>query len=192
MKIGVMGGSYDPVHNGHVAVADHVRRYCGLDEVWMSMSPQSPFKQDRHPASDIQRFEMLKLACATIPRLKAIDTELSMPRPSYTIDLLERLARENPHDEFVLIIGGDNWQSFGKWYRSEDIISHFGVIVYPRPGYELPEATRNVEIVEALLHDISSSEVRKLLKRGGDVNKYLAPAVYNYIKLNKLYEQSGT
>ena len=133
MVIGVFGGSFNPVHAGHISLAREVVARKLADKVVMVLSPLNPLKED--PASlidDYLRMEMLRIACLPYPRLEASDIELSMPRPSYTIDTLRRLAASNPGDSFRLVIGADNWECFDRWKDYREILRDFHPIVYPR------------------------------------------------------------
>lgn len=187
--VGVMGGSYDPVHIGHMMVASFIAQSGAVDEVWMSMSPASPLKDGRHPASDTDRMTMLQLAVEGAIGLRAIDTELSLPRPSYTVTLLDTLAVKYPHKQFKLIIGSDNWLVFDRWYAHDEIISRYGVIIYPRPGYPVnPQSLpQGVSLIEAPNIEISSTFIRQEIRQGKDMNFFLPAGVFKYITQHKLY-----
>lgn len=189
-KVGIFGGTFNPVHLGHIILARYIRKVADLDEVWLSVSPLSPFKQECELVDDNHRLVMLNEAVKGYDGLRAISRELMLPRPSYTLTLLDTLAAEHPDCKFRLIIGGDNWEAFEKWHRWNEILDRYRVIVYPRPDCRLPSIeSKNVEFVEAPLMDISSTAVREAIKScSEDVNQMLSPAVYNYIKDNHLYE----
>ncbi len=183
-----MGGSFNPVHTGHLMVANYLRQVAGLDEVWLSLSPANPLKPDAHPVDDAQRLEMLTTALAGSTGLRAIDTELSLPRPSYTLRLLETLSSQYPDYHFKLIIGSDNWQLFDRWRDPETILDKYGVIIYPRPGYDIDEPSDSrAQLVKAPTVDISSTFIRDSIARGIDMNYFLPLSVYNYIKQHNLY-----
>lgn len=189
-RIGIFGGSFDPVHTGHVSLARNILANSGLDEVWMMPTPLNPLKKSKgYCASDQDRLEMLRLACRDTEGLVASDYEYSRPKPAYTADTLDALSLDYPDCNFSLIIGSDNWAIFDKWRNYTHIIDHFEVIVYTRPGYlDKSVGLKNVRSVESTLYDISSTEIRlMLLNRDAGVNKYLHPEVYNYIKTNNLY-----
>lgn len=191
MKIGFFGGTFNPVHCGHLQLAEQLRRNCGLDEVWLSLSPQNPLKDKDHPgATDNQRAEMLELACRGVEGLRAWTGELEMPRPSYTFNVLERLRDEGVNP--TLIIGADNWLNFGRWYRAQDIIDRYGVIVYPRPGYPLTDnkASENVTFaLEVPQWDVSSTQIRDNINRNLNL---LPQKVAEYIQENSLYGYKPT
>lgn len=190
MKIGIFGGSFNPIHIGHVMLASYLRQYEGFDEIWLMLSPLNPLKvNSTDMIPDVTRLAMLDIALKDAPGLKVSDVELSMPRPSYTINTLKYLSKRYPRHSFKVIIGADNWKIFSQWRNSQTIIDDYGVVVYPRPGYQLgPVYDDNVDvIVGAPIADISSTWVRKAIARGKDLNFFLPPGVFEYIKQNKLY-----
>lgn len=187
MKTGFFGGTFNPVHSAHIRLAQYLRNEYGLDEVLLSLSPQNPLKESKHPggATDADRMEMLRLACEFSCGLIPWDGELNMPRPSYTYNVLRKLTTEgiNP----VLIIGADNWLNFNRWYRHDDILSAYQIIVYPRPGYELNnhKAPKNVTFaIQAPQIDISSTEIRNNIRK--EIFNLPEP-VADYIMKHHLY-----
>ena len=132
-KVGIFGGSYNPIHIGHLALANYLCEFGDLDEVWFMVSPQNPFKAHSSDLwDDNLRLELVRLAVEDYPKLQASDFEFHLPRPSYTIHTLDALQEAYPDHEFSLIIGEDNWQCFGRWYRGEEIARETPIIVYPR------------------------------------------------------------
>jgi nicotinate-nucleotide adenylyltransferase len=176
MKIGLFFGSFNPIHTGHLIIANIVRETTDMDEIWFVVSPQNPFKTDGNllPAQD--RLDLVREAIHHDYYFRASDVEFSMPRPSYTIDTLTYLADKFPQHTFRLIIGSDNLAQFPKWKNHEAILQHFGLIVYPRPyAGESPLLSHpNVEQIEAPEMDISATIIRKLVKGGRSI-KYLVP-----------------
>ncbi len=189
MKIGVLGGSFNPVHIGHVMLASYLKQFEGFDEVWLMLSPLNPLKMNSADLiPDVTRLRMLDIALKGAEGIKVSDIELSMPRPSYTINTLRYLAKRYPRHSFRLIIGADNWKIFSQWKDSQAIIDDYGVVVYPRPGYSVGTIyDAGVEVVQAPMVDISSSFIRSAIARGKDMNFFLPPGVYDYIKTNNLY-----
>lgn len=189
-RIGIMGGSFNPVHIGHMIVASYIAQWGGLDEVWLTLSPQNPFKQgDNALLPDDVRMEMLRLAVGDDPMLRVCDVELSMPRPSYTVDTLRCLSSRYPDCDFKLIVGSDNWQSFSRWREPDEIIGRYGLIVYPRPGYPIcgPHDVDGVSVVDAPQVELSSTFIRDAIEAGRDMNFFLPSGVYQYILSHGLY-----
>lgn len=189
--IGLMGGSFNPVHNGHLMLASYICQHYGLSEVWLVLSPLNPLKSNPGElVSDTSRLDMLRMAVEPVSFLKACDVELSMPRPSYTVDTLELLSASYPDVEFRLIIGADNWAVFDRWKDYETILDRFGVMVYPRRGSEVTAggSDSRVTLIDAPMYDISSSFVRLMIAQGLDVNFFVPAKVYKYIKENSLYK----
>lgn len=190
-KIGVLGGSFNPVHVGHILLADYLVQFSTLDEVWLMLSPLNPLKvhDGNNMVSDSLRLDMLEIACSGHAGIIPCAIELTMPRPSYSIDSLGLLSSRYPKYEFHLIIGSDNWNIFDKWRDWQTIIRRFRPIVYPRPGYPVDSASvpEQVTLTEAPVFDISSSFLRKAIAEGHDMELFLPSGVWEYIKSNKLY-----
>ena len=170
-QTGIFGGSFNPIHNGHIALAETIRRLAGLDEVWLMVSPQNPLKQSDGLLDDRLRMDMARKALEGHDALKASDYEMGLPRPSYTWNTLCHLTADYPDRRFTLIIGGDNWQLFDRWYRHDDIIKSYPVIVYPRRGSTLrqDDMPQGVTLVDTPLLDISSTAVRQRIAAGDDI-----------------------
>lgn len=193
--IGILGGSFNPVHIGHIMLASYLTQFTRLDAVWLTLSPVNPLKATSNELlPDIERLRMLELAVKDIDKVGVCDVELSMPRPSYTIDTLRLLARRYPRRRFKLVIGADNWRIFEKWRDYETILNEFGVVVYPRPGYEMDTNIFDdrADIVHAPVTDLSSTFIRRALAKGKDMNCFLPQGVYEYIIKNGLYNTSST
>lgn len=189
MNIGILGGSFNPIHIGHLMLASYMQQFAGFDEVWLTLSPLNPFKDESSDLiPDIMRLKMLEIALKNAKGLSICDYELSMPRPSYTINTLRYLEKRYPKRSFKLIIGSDNWKVFDKWKDSESIMSDFGVLVYPRPGYPVGTIYDDgVDLVNAPVADISSTFIRKAIARGKDMSYFLPHGVFDFIKENNLY-----
>lgn len=188
-RTGVLGGSFNPVHFGHVWLARWIAANGGVDDVWLSLSPASPFKNHDSMLPDQVRLEMLRAAVAHEPLLRVTDVELSLPHPSYTVDALRVLARENRDVAFSLIIGSDNVAGFCRWRRWEEIVSDFGLIIYPRPGYDfsfpdfLIPYMDNVKLLSGTpSFDISSTEIRRRLLADEPLDGFLDPAVETILR----------
>lgn len=190
-KIGLFFGSFNPVHVGHMIIANYLLNESDLDEIWMVVSPHNPLKSKDSLARDYDRLDLLRLAIGQNPKLKASDIEFGLPKPSYTIDTLTFLKEKYPNREFALIMGGDNLSTFHKWKNYNSILEHYQIYVYKRPEYELGEfATHpSVHIVgDAPLLHLSASYIRQLVKENKSI-KYLVPdTVYQYLEDNPIYK----
>lgn len=188
MKIGVFGGSFNPVHNGHIVVARAAVESGLVNRVLMVVSPLNPLKtKPEELLDDHIRLEMLRIACDPFAELEASAVELTMPKPSYTIDTLRKLLELNPDDEFRLIIGGDNYAIFPKWRNYQEIIDRFAPIVYPREGYPMPKEAGDFTPLDAPLFPLSSTEIRNRLRSGDSVDGLLPPGVVDFIRTHRLY-----
>jgi len=188
MKIGIFGGSFNPIHNGHVELARQLRRFAGLDEIWLMVSPQNPLKQGRSDLLDDQlRYQMTRLALHGEAGIVASSYELHLPKPSYTWNTLQHLREDYPQHTFTLLIGGDNWDRFHRWYKADDIVDNYDIVVYPRRGSEidLMALPPRVRIVHADLLDVSSTEIRQRVQHHQSVGG-LVPAVIEPL-LRKCY-----
>lgn len=192
-KVGIFCGSFNPVHNGHVALADYIARNSDLDEVWLVVSPLNPLKRTIADtlAPNEQRLDMVRLALRSCERLFASDIEFSLPLPNYTINTLNALKSKYPETDFSLIIGADNLALFERWKDSDVIMSNFDMLVYPRPGVDLDSLMQKYPKVRVLenapLHDVSSTEIRRRISSGESVSGLVNPEVEKYIRDNNLY-----
>lgn len=184
----IFGGSFDPIHNGHAALAREVLAGGLADEVWFMVSPQNPHKQGAALTDENKRLCMVQLAIQGEAAFKACDFEFSLPRPSYTVNTLAALEEYYPDREFILLIGADNWEKFGSWHKGEEILQRYGIIVYPRGDKAVPPQPQGVVWLPAKLYDISSTAVRKAVAEGRSISEFVAPAVEHYIYENGLYK----
>lgn len=194
MHIGCLFGTFDPPHNGHVALAEHMHRTCALDQVWLVVTPQNPFKKDRPLSADAHRLAMVRLAVQGKEGLVASGFEIDLPKPNYTADSLRFMRHRWPDHRFSLIIGSDNLAGFHTWKDPEDILEHHGLLVYPREGFKdhlaatIYHGHPGVRIVaDAPLLPISSTGIRNDLKTWHNVDDRVAPAVLSYIRQHRLY-----
>lgn len=190
--IGIFGGSFNPVHAGHMMVASYIAQWSDLDEVWLMLSPLNPLKSEDGMLPDVIRLDMLRLAAGESDMVKISDFELSMPRPSYTVDTMRALRRAYPDCHFRLIIGSDNWMVFDRWREPDELLRDYGVIIYPRPGYPVTDSLpAGAEVVDAPVCSLSSTMIRRAVADGRDVTFFLPHGVYDYIRHNRLYDYKG-
>lgn len=193
MKIGIYGGSFNPVHKGHTRLAKSLVKQGLVDEVWLLVSPLNPLKQiiSTEYAEYDHRLKMTEIAVKNVNGVIASDFENHLPVPSYMITTLTELAKSYPQHDFSLVIGADNWLRFDEWYNSEEIIRKFGIFVYRRPGYDIDEQTLsrydNVKVVDTPLFDISSTEIRETIRSGHEADKWVNKQVLRYINKYCLY-----
>lgn len=182
-KVGIFGGSFNPIHIGHLALANYLCEFSHLDEVWFMVSPQNPLKRNDKLWDDELRLELAHLATEDYPKFKVCDIEFQLPRPSYTIHTLNALKEAYPGHEFTLLIGADNWKLFPHWKASDEIIAHHKVLVYPRPGYEIDEneLPPSVSLVHTPLLEVSSTFIRESIEAQKDVRYFLHPKVWERI-----------
>lgn len=192
MKIGIFSGSFNPIHIGHAMLANYISQFADLDEVWLSVSPQNPLKESRAEDYDRHRVRMAEIVADSMPKVQLTTIEFGLPLPSYSINTLRALQTQYPEHEFCLIIGSDNWLCFDCWKDYKSILDEFGVLVYPRPGYEIKEMTHiNAKLIDAPTIEISSTFIRQSIARGYNMNFFLPERVYQYIEAHNLYRKNG-
>ena len=189
MRIGLFGGSFNPIHYGHIRLARQLLALAALDEVWFVVSPQNPLKQQTDLLDDDLRLQMVEMALQREKGLRASDIEFRLPRPSYTWNTLQKLRQEHPDDEFTLLIGGDNWERFPLWYRADDIVRDYNIVVYPRTGSDIDERRLppTVRIVRTRRINISSTMVRQRIALGQTLSRLVPKAVADFIEKKRLY-----
>lgn len=189
-KIGLFFGSFNPVHVGHMIIANHLAEYTDLDQVWMVISPQNPFKERKNLAGSHDRIHLVNLAIGVDnTKLWASDIEFKLPIPSYTIDTLTYLKEKYEHD-FSLIMGGDNLTGFHKWKNHEQIIAHHNLYIYKRPDSGTTKFDKHpmVTFVEAPMLSISSTSIRKKIKNNKSIQYLVPDSVYEYLKESNMYK----
>ena len=189
MEIGFFGGSFNPIHVGHLIIAEYICNNTEIDELWISVTPKNPLKADSDLLDEKHRIEMVKRAIKQYKKIKYCDIELSLPVPSFTANTLRELCKLHPEHNFSLIIGADNWFLFDKWREYDFILDNFKIVVYPRPGYDIDISTlpKNVTLCNTPIIGISSTMVRDSFKEGKPSLSYIAREVGDYIIENNLY-----
>lgn len=188
-KIGLFFGSFNPVHIGHMIIAEFMAENAGVDKVWMVVSPQNPHKKKSTLANDYDRLHLVKLAIGENAKLEASDIEFKLPQPSYTIDTLTYLKEKYPNKEFALIMGGDNLATLHKWKNYERILENHEILVYKRPQYELGDLQNhpNVKMFDAPLLNISASFIRKQIKAKKSIRYLVTESVHETIETENTY-----
>ncbi|MFO7842374.1 MAG: nicotinate (nicotinamide) nucleotide adenylyltransferase [Bacteroidales bacterium] len=191
MNIGLFFGSFNPIHIGHLAIANYMVEFGGLDEVWLIVSPHNPLKNEETLLDETQRLKMVQLALPENSKIKPSAVEFNLPKPSYTIDTFNYLSDNYPDKQFKIILGTDNFKSFHQWKSYRKILANYDILVYPRAGYDIGEYKKypNISLIDAPLLEISSSFIRKSLQNGKNVQYFLPCGIYDYIKTNHLYKK---
>jgi nicotinate-nucleotide adenylyltransferase len=191
MITGLYFGSFNPIHIGHLAIANFMVEFSELEQLWFVVSPQNPLKEKMSLLQDYHRLEMVRLAVEDDDRFRASDIEFKLPTPSYTIDTLTYLEELNPGREFQLVMGGDGLRTFHKWKHAKLIVEKYHRLIYPRPGTDIDSASRlpNATLVDAPMMEISSSFIRQAIKLGKDVRHLVPARAYTYMREMHFYEK---
>jgi len=190
-KVGLFFGSFNPVHNGHLIIANYILEFTDLEQIFFVVSPQNPFKEKVGLLEDYHRLALVKEAIGDTNKYYVCDIEFKMPKPSYTIDTLTYLHEKYPEKEFSLIMGSDNLRNFHKWKNSKQIIDNHMLYVYPRPNFDTSEfkKVKNIIIVEAPLMEISSTFIRKSITQKIDIRFFMPEQAWKYLKEMHFYEK---
>ena len=191
MKVGLFFGSFNPIHIGHMAIANYMLEYTDLKNIWFVVSPHNPLKEKKSLLPDIHRLRLVREAIGDFNKFKASNIEFKLPQPSYTINTLAHLKEKYSKNEFVLIIGSDNLQTFHKWKNHEEILKQHEVYIYPRPGSDGGQFKDHpkVKMTDAPLMNISSSFIREAIKQKKDIRYYLPENAGKYIREMHFYEK---
>lgn len=175
MNIGLYFGSFNPIHIGHLIIANHILENSDLDKIWFVVSPHNPLKESHTLLNEFDRLHLVELAIADNNKFRASNVEFNMPKPSYTIDTLTYLSEKFPLERFSVIMGSDSYQNIPRWKNHEQLLKHFMIIVYQRPGFTVPnDHHQNVHVLKAPLLEISSTYIRSQIKEGKSI-RYLVP-----------------
>lgn len=188
-KVGLFFGSFNPIHVGHLIIANYMANYTDLEEVWFVVSPQNPFKEKKSLGNMYDRLEMVNLAIEGEDKLRASDIEFALPKPSYTIDTLAHLSERYPQYDFCLIMGEDNLKGLPKWKNVDVILRDYSILVYPRPGYESGELRDHpsVRMTDTPQMELSSTFLREALKNNKSIRFYTPDSVIDFIDKKGLY-----
>ncbi len=191
-KTGLFFGSFNPIHIGHLILANYILENTDMEELWFVVSPQNPFKNKKSLLNDHNRLDMVQLAVRNYPNMRASNIEFSLPVPSYTVDTLTYLKERHPDHSFALIMGEDNLNSLHKWKNSEQLVSNHQIIVYPRLFSEAKEdhplsKHANISMISAPVIELSATEIRNMIKEGKNVRPMLPPEVFEYLDGSSFY-----
>ena len=192
-KIGLFFGSFNPIHIGHLILANYILEKSEMNELWFVVSPQNPFKDKKSLLTDHNRLDMVQLAVKNYPKMRASNVEFSLPKPSYTIDTLTYLKEKYPNYSFALIMGEDNLDSLPKWKNAEKLMSDYQIIVYPRTFEGEKKDSEylqheNISMVNAPIIELSATEIRNMIKEGKNVRPMLPPEVFEYLDGSSFYK----
>jgi len=188
-KVGLFFGSFNPIHTGHLIIANYMANYTDLDEVWLVVSPHNPLKKKDSLLNRYDRFEMVNLALENVTKIRASDIEFRLAQPSYTIDTLIHLEEKYPDKKFILIMGSDNLTTLKKWKNYDVILRDFGIYVYPRPGYDVSEWQEHpaITFTDTPLMEISSTFIRNAVKAHQSITYFVPDKVMDFIDKKGLY-----
>lgn len=189
MKIALYFGSFNPIHHGHLIIANHILEHTDAEQVWFIVSPQNPFKQSAGLLNEYQRLHLVNLSIEGEKNLKASSIEFNLPKPSYTINTLTYLKEKYPEHEFIILMGSDSFQNITKWKNAEVILKNYPLYIYRRPGFEIADTHgAKLTVVEAPLLQISATHIRELVRNGKSI-RYLVPdAVAEEIRKGNYYK----
>jgi nicotinate-nucleotide adenylyltransferase len=190
LTVGLYFGTFNPIHIGHLAIANYMVEYTCINQLWFVVSPQNPFKKKANLLDDYQRLEMVHRAVGSDFRFRVSNIEFNLPKPSYTIDTLTYLMEKYPKYNFRILMGSDNLKDFHRWKNYEQILENYGVMVYPRPGFDKYEVEQhpNITITDAPMMDISSTFIRNAIHEGKDVRHYVPPKTWEYLDEMNFYK----
>lgn len=188
--VGLFFGSFNPIHIGHLIIAQYMADFSDLSEVWLVVSPHNPLKNKKSLANAYDRLEMARLATESSEQLKVSDIEFNLPQPSYTIDTLTYLSEKYPKKKFAIIMGADNLSSIKKWKNYETLLQNYPIYVYPRPGSAISEWEKHpqIHITDTPLMELSSTFIRKAIKDGRNINYFTPDTVMDFIEKKQLYK----
>ena len=187
IRTALFGGTFNPLHNGHLAIAQSVLEQGLADEVWILITPCNPWKKDQALLDDRLRYNMVAQAVKEMDGVRASNYEFKLDKPSYTANTLRRISADYPDREFILTVGADNWVKFHNWREADFILKNYPIIVYPRQGYPIENVSGNVTLLDCPLMNISSTQIRQMVKEGTPINEFVPASVARTIQELNLY-----
>lgn len=188
MKVGLYFGSFNPIHIGHLIIAEFVKNHTNLQQVWFVVSPQNPFKAQNSLLNSYHRLHLVKTAIEDNPNLQVSDVEFKLPTPSYTVDTLTYLVEKYPENQFTIVLGSDSFQNISKWKNADILLKNYEFVIYNRPSYEINDFLgAKYQLVDAPLLQISSTYIRKQIKERKSVRYLLPEKVFDEIMANHYY-----
>ena len=189
IRTALFGGTFNPLHNGHLTIARSVLEQGLADEVWILITPCNPWKKDQQLLDDRLRYDMVAQAVKGLKGIQASDYEFKLDKPSYTANTLRHLSADYPERQFILTIGADNWIKFNDWREYDFILANYPIIVYPRKGCEVKELPTGVTLLDSPLENVSSTDIRNLVNKGEPIDHLVPESVARAIRERKLYQQ---
>ncbi len=191
MKVGLFFGSFNPVHIGHIVLANYMAEYTDLQQIWFVVSPHNPHKEKSSLLNGHQRLHMVNLATETHPAFRSCNIEFSLSQPSYTVNTLVHLKEKYPQHAFALIMGADNLQTFHKWKNHEEILKRHQLYIYPRPGFDTSSYNKHpqVKVTQAPLMEVSSTFIRQAIRDKKNVSGFMPQTVWQYLREMHFYER---
>lgn len=193
-KIGLFFGSFNPIHIGHLILANYILEKSDMEELWFVVSPQNPFKDKKSLLADHNRLDMVNLSIKNYPKMRASDVEFALPKPSYTVDTLTYLHEKFPNNQFSLIMGEDNLEGLHKWKNADVLIKNHQIIVYPRlfegekKNNDYISESENIILINAPIIELSATDIRNMIKEGKNVRPMLPPEVFEYLDGSNFYK----
>ena len=187
IRTALLGGTFDPLHNGHLAIAQSILDQSLADEVWLLVTPCNPWKKESRLLDDHLRYDMVAEAVKEIPGICASDYEFNLPKPSYTANTLRRISADFPDREFILTIGADNWVKFHNWREADFILDNYPIIVYPRQDYPIENLSEKATILACPLMNVSSTQIRQMVRDGLPIDEKVPASVARTIAEKQLY-----
>ena len=189
-KVGIYSGSFNPIHHGHVMLANYLVEFSDLDELWFVVTPQNPLKKKEDLLDDDERLKMVQLAVGDDPRFHVSDIEMHLPTPSYTINTLTALSEQHPDCEFIFICGMDSLQNLKNWREYQKILDNYELLVFPREGFDGGELINypSVNVLKTPIIEVSSTFIRNCVKEGRDMRHFIPEKAFQYMQEHHFYE----